>query len=115
MTDQIHEHHCGKDGWWEERSVLEKVLLVILFSAAGIGFFFLLGFIVMTLWNWLMPDIFGLKKVGYWQAWGLLLLSFILFKSWGSGSSNSHDRKRKRELRRHLHECHSEDQAEEQS
>lgn len=37
------------------------------------------GLLVMVLWNWLMDDIFGLPEIGYWQAWGLLLLGHILF------------------------------------
>lgn len=41
---------------------------------------FLFGFVVMWLWNWLMPDIFGLTTITYWQAWGLVVLSHILFK-----------------------------------
>jgi len=38
-----------------------------------------LGFVVMGLWNWLMPSLFGLKLISYWQAMGLLILSKILF------------------------------------
>jgi high-affinity Fe2+/Pb2+ permease len=41
---------------------------------------FLFGFFVMLLWNWLMPEIFGLGTISYWQAWGLVLLAHILFK-----------------------------------
>ena len=59
----------------------------------------------MLLWNWLMPDIFGLKRLTYWQAWGLLILCHILFKGFGSGhSSGRSDRKRRRELRRYMRE-----------
>ena len=47
----------------------------------GLGLAFVLGLVVMALWNWLMPEIFGLKRVTYWQAWGLFLLSSILFKN----------------------------------
>ena len=47
------------------------------------GFTFLYGFVVMLLWNWLMPDIFSLPRIDYWHAWGVVLLSHILFKSWG--------------------------------
>ena len=62
---------------------------------------------VMLLWNWLMPDIFGLKALTYWQAWGIMILSWILFggfRSNNSGGSRRSDRKRKEELRRHLRE-----------
>jgi hypothetical protein len=44
---------------------------------------FLFGFFVMLLWNWLMPEIFGLGTISYWQAWGLVLLAHILFKMGG--------------------------------
>ena len=39
----------------------------------------LVSLILQLLWNWLMPVIFGLTEITYWQAVGLLLLSKILF------------------------------------
>ena len=36
---------------------------------------------VMLLWNWLMPLIFGLTEITWFQAWGLLFLCGSLFKS----------------------------------
>jgi len=41
----------------------------------------LLGYPLMLLWNWLMPIIFELPEITFWQAIGLNLLSTILFKS----------------------------------
>ena len=41
----------------------------------------LAGLIVEWLWNWLVPEIFGLPRIGFWQAWGLLVLSGLLFGS----------------------------------
>jgi hypothetical protein len=39
-----------------------------------------LSWLVMALWNWLMPALFfGAKEIGYLQAVGLLVLSKILF------------------------------------
>lgn len=35
----------------------------------------------MWLWNWLMPVIFGLSKITFWQAWGINMLCSILFKA----------------------------------
>lgn len=93
------------DTWWEERTLPEKVVLGILFGILGIGALFGFGWVVMLLWNWLMPEIFGLGRVTYWQAWGLMILSCILFKSWGSwGSGGRSDRKRRRHLRRYIRE-----------
>lgn len=97
-----------KDGeeWWEERTTGEKVALGILFGILGAGFLALVGFVTMSLWNALMPEIFGLKEITYWQTWGLLILSAIFFKNWGGGkeSGSRKDRKRKRELRRYMRE-----------
>jgi hypothetical protein len=41
----------------------------------------LLGYPLMLLWNWLMPTIFNLPEITFWQAIGLNFLSTILFKS----------------------------------
>lgn len=38
-----------------------------------------LSFVVMDLWNWLMPGLFSLHRISFWQALGLLVLSKILF------------------------------------
>ena len=45
----------------------------------GVVFLTALSFLVMGLWNWLMPAIFGWRMVTFWQALGLLILSKILF------------------------------------
>ncbi len=49
------------------------------------------GVLVMKLWNWLMPAIFGLTRITFWQAWGLVLLSHILFKSFPHSKNHDHD------------------------
>lgn len=36
---------------------------------------------VMLLWNWLMPMIFHLQEITFFQAWGLVWLCGLLFKS----------------------------------
>ncbi len=59
-----------------------------------LGFIALGGYIVQLLWNWLLPGLFGVPSVTFWQALGLLLLSRILFgriggrggPRWGHGS-----------------------------
>lgn len=96
------------DEWWEERSLPQKILLGIGFGVLGVGLLALFGWIVMLLWNWLMPEIFGLTRLNYWQSWGLLILSCILFKGvrFGSDESSSRrtDRKRRKELRKYMQE-----------
>ena len=53
----------------------ELIMLIIV-----IVLLFLLAFPLMWLWNWLMPDIFGLIEINYWQALGLNILSGILMR-----------------------------------
>ncbi len=38
----------------------------------------MLGLLVMSLWNALLPAILGVKAIGFWQALGILVLSRIL-------------------------------------
>ena len=35
--------------------------------------------VLMLLWNWIMPGLFGLATIGYLQAFGLYIMSRILF------------------------------------
>ena len=44
---------------------------------------------VSALWNGLMPAIFGLRTITYWQALGLMALSWILFRGF-RGPSMGH-------------------------
>ena len=55
---------------WALRS-LKIMFFVVLVALA-------LSFVVMSLWNWLMPTLFGLRMITFWQAMGLLVLSKIL-------------------------------------
>ncbi|SRR6478672_5690121 len=52
------------------------ILGILLFMAIG-------GQVVRLLWNWLMPALFGLHEVTFWQALGLLALCRILFGGFG--------------------------------
>src|SRR5215470_12373017 len=66
---------------WIQRGV-KMALMIVLFTA-------LFGFVVMQLWNWVMPAVFGWHAITFWQAVGLLLLSKLLFGGfrggWGHG------------------------------
>lgn len=53
-------------------SIIKKVLLCIVVLAV-------FSAVVMLLWNILIPNIFGLTAINFWQALGLLILSRILF------------------------------------
>jgi peptidoglycan/LPS O-acetylase OafA/YrhL len=41
------------------------------------------SFIVMTLWNAIVPEVFGGGAISYWQSAGLLILSRILIGGHG--------------------------------
>lgn len=56
-----------------------KVLKVLKFILLGIIFITAMGWVVMSLWNWLMPYLFSGKVISYWQALGILVLCKILF------------------------------------
>lgn len=58
---------------------LFKIIPVILLALAVFSFLFL------SLWNWLMPVIFNLPVINFWQALGLLVLSKIIFSGFGPG------------------------------
>jgi hypothetical protein len=64
---------------WILKNILKGICFAIIIALAIFAF----GYITMHLWNWLMPDIFGLKTITYWQALGLLILGKILFSGFG--------------------------------
>jgi len=64
------------------------ILGIVLFTAIG-------GGVVMLLWNWLAPALFGLRLITFWQALGLLALCRILFGGFGlGGGGHSNSRRR---------------------
>ncbi|SCC09907.1 hypothetical protein GA0061071_105307 [Kosakonia oryzendophytica] len=70
----MHGHHCGRrfgGHRFAKPLVIGVVLLVVL------------GLVVMSLWNAVLPAIVGVKTIGFWQALGLLVLCRILFGGLG--------------------------------
>jgi len=55
-----------------------RVLKYVGFAILGIGFIFLAIYVTMSLWNWLVPDLFKGPEISFWQTAGLFLLSKIL-------------------------------------
>ena len=72
----------------------KKWWIFLVAPPAMVLFGWLFGEIVMHLWNWLMPALFGLKMITFWQGLGLLVLARILVGGLGGGSNNSKSRKR---------------------
>ncbi len=46
---------------------------------------FVFGFVVMSLWNAILPAVLGVKAISFLQALGILVLSKILFGGFGRG------------------------------
>ena len=65
------------------------------FGVLGVAAIFGFTFVVMWLWNSLVPDLFNGPVLGYWQTLGLLVLSKILFSGIGGGSGRRSSHKRK--------------------
>jgi len=63
---------------------LIKMLFIVPLAILGMLLFaFIGGEIVLHLWNWLMPPLFGWHELNFWQALGLLALCRILFGGFG--------------------------------
>lgn len=75
---------------------LTKVILFVPLVIAGMVVFTAIGgTVVMLLWNWLAPELFGLRLITFWQAIGLLALCRILFGGFGlGGGSHRHSNRR---------------------
>jgi hypothetical protein len=60
---------------------------LIFWAPLAIGAFLLFialgGAVVRELWNWLLPPLFGVPQITFWQALGLLALCRILFGGMG--------------------------------
>ena len=59
------------------KQTIDTILIAILVVALTAT---ILGFPLMWLWNWLIPTIFNLPEITFWQALGLNALATILFK-----------------------------------
>ena len=73
-----------------------KALRIASLTLAGVGFAvlfaLLFGLVVKVLWNWLMPAIFGLGLITFWQAFGIVLLAKLLFGGFGHSHRNRDSR-----------------------
>lgn len=55
-----------------------RFLKYVGFALLGLAFIFLAILVTMSLWNWLIPDLFKVPELTFWQTAGLFLLSKIL-------------------------------------
>jgi hypothetical protein len=78
------------------RIEMKKIWIAVIAPPAFVLFVWLFGELVMHLWNWLLPPLFGFRMITFWQTLGILLLSRILFGSW-TGGGGGYRRSRRRE------------------
>ncbi|WP_149274106.1 RnfABCDGE type electron transport complex subunit D [Pareuzebyella sediminis] len=62
------------------KSAVKVIFMILLFALFILAF----GYVFMLLWNWLMPTIFDLTTITYWQAVGILVLAKMLFGGFGN-------------------------------
>jgi hypothetical protein len=74
----------------------QRVIFIAPLAILGMLVFIVIGGeIVLQLWNWLLPPLFGWHQITFWQALGILLLCRILFGGLGlHGSGRSNIRRR---------------------
>lgn len=81
------------------KSRIKRMIVFAPLAILGMLLFaFIGGEIVLQLWNWLLPPLFGWPRITFWQALGLLVLCRILFGGSGMrGSGRSNWRRRMEE------------------
>jgi len=62
-----------------------RFLRMLKFALFAVLFVALISFVVLNLWNWLAPALFGWHRITFWQALGILILSRILFGGFRGG------------------------------
>lgn len=75
---------------------MQAILGVLLLTAGAIGIgavailviSMFIGLFVWPIWNLVIPGLFGLASIGYWQAVGLAALCGLLFKSTNTSSKS---------------------------
>ena len=61
---------------------MKRKNLIFIIPAAVVGMALFVafgGWVVMSLWNWLLPGLFGWRMITFWQAMAMLVLCRILF------------------------------------
>ena len=73
-----------------------KVLKIIGMVLLGIAAVFAFGWVTQLLWNWLMPRLFEVPAITYWEGLGVIVLTSILFGRLGGGGSSDDKKKEKK-------------------
>lgn len=99
--DEEGDRRCGRWSKWPRGARIAVMAAAALVFVPM--FLVLFGAVTMWLWNWLMPAIFHLPAIGFWQAIGILILAQILFKGGHVRRAGSSSWKKAR-IRAHVRE-----------
>jgi hypothetical protein len=81
------QRHFGRLHEGGARRIVGRAFIGIVVASF---FALVFGLVVKALWNWIMPAVFGLTVITYWQAFGIIILAKILFS--GIHPHPGHDR-----------------------
>ena len=70
------------------------ILRILKFAAILAVAVLVFGFVVTHLWNYVMPPLFGLHMISFWQAVALVILGKLLFGGFRPGPGGMHWRRR---------------------
>lgn len=100
MQGNTQEKRKGFSG-----GIISRLAHIIGWVIVGLGFVGLFalvfGFVVKWVWNMLMPAVFGLSEITFWQAFGMVILAKLLF-----GGFSPHRRDRSYQSDRLHHDWH---------
>ena len=91
-----HKRQIEKKMEKKVKNKVAKGVKIVAMIVLGIVIFLLANYLLMRLWNWLMPDLFGLPTVTYWQALGVFVMAKLLFGFGGGGKKGGKTRHKKR-------------------
>jgi hypothetical protein len=57
----------------------DKINLVVGILFIGLSSLIIMGAPLMYVWNWIVPSIFGLRYITFWEAIGLNMIAHIIF------------------------------------
>jgi hypothetical protein len=58
---------------------IDRINLVVGILFIGLSSLIVMGAPLMYLWNWIVPSIFGLRYITFWEAIGLNVLAHLIF------------------------------------
>ena len=84
--DKYMRYGHGRSFW--VMKIIKVILIVAIVGSA-------MSFLVMMLWNQLMPALFGVSTITFWQSLGILVLAKLIFgfsRGWSGGHWGGHHR-----------------------